>query len=85
MIFATRASKRPAELKIFRNYETADYTSAFKNQMIYEVAKSTSAAPTYFRLEHAEYIDGGLVANNPTEEALVELRKNSTGDAILIN
>ncbi|KAL9137349.1 MAG: hypothetical protein Q9175_001449 [Cornicularia normoerica] len=46
------------------------------NYQIWQVARATSAAPFYFKAvrleeedEKFEYIDGGLGANNPTEEA----------------
>ncbi|OXA41011.1 Phospholipase A I [Folsomia candida] len=38
-------------------------------------AKLTGAAPYYFRMEHADLVDGGLLANNPSLDALSELSK----------
>ena len=43
---------------------------------IWEVARATSAAPTFFPPMHCDnniFIDGGLTANNPTQEALREI------------
>ncbi len=54
-----------------------------KDYFLWEVARSTSAAPTYFPASHVGnlrdtlkgYIDGGVFANNPTMCALVEAYK----------
>jgi patatin-like phospholipase/acyl hydrolase len=54
-----------------------------KDYYLWEVARSTSAAPTYFPASHVGnlrdmlkgYIDGGVFANNPTMCALVEAYK----------
>jgi Patatin-like phospholipase len=43
---------------------------------IWEVARATSAAPTFFSPIHIDdnvFVDGGLMANNPTQEALREV------------
>lgn len=43
---------------------------------IWEAARATSAAPTYFRsidVNGRNYIDGGLMANNPSEHAWAEV------------
>lgn len=77
MIISTKANKRPVELKVFRNYEIEQDQSVYKDPLVWEIAKVTSAAPSYFRLEHPEYTDGDVVANNSTEEVLVELNKLS--------
>jgi patatin-like phospholipase/acyl hydrolase len=58
-------------------------TKERKNFPLWEVARSTSAAPTYFSASHAGgmlkkfkgYIDGGVFANNPTMCAIVEAYK----------
>lgn len=46
-----------------------------ENQRIYEVARATSAAPYYFRsidVHGLRYLDGGLIANNPSQYAWAE-------------
>jgi Patatin-like phospholipase len=58
---------------LFRTYDTPreDASTAF----IWEVARATSAAPLYFEpitIDPITYSDGGLGANNPTEEAILE-------------
>ena len=43
---------------------------------IWQVARATSAAPTYFKamtIDGREYIDGGVGANNPSEETYREI------------
>lgn len=45
---------------------------------IWEVARATSAAPTYFKealIEGCQYIDGGFGTNNPCEEIIKEVRR----------
>ena len=40
---------------------------------MWKVARCTSAAPFYFT-EFDDYIDGGVLANNPSEEALTAIQ-----------
>ena len=45
---------------------------------IWQVARATSAAPTYFKpveIDNIEYLDGGFGANNPCLEMYYEVRK----------
>lgn len=56
---------------------------------LWEVARATSAAPTYFspaRLERGRWslIDGGTYANNPALCAYAEARQNHPGSEILL-
>ena len=60
---------------------------------IWQVARATSAAPTYFKevtIEKQRYLDGGFGANNPTVEIYEEVRRmnnnndKSTGSIISI-
>ena len=37
------------------------------------MARYTSAAPVFF-MEHGNYVDGGVKANNPTSFALTEIQ-----------
>lgn len=41
-------------------------------QLVWQVARATGAAPSYFRAS-GRYLDGGLMGNNPTLDALTEL------------
>ncbi len=64
-------------------FTSSDAGKESKNFPLWEVARSTSAAPTYFSASHAGgllkqfkgYIDGGVFANNPTMCAIVEAYK----------
>jgi hypothetical protein len=54
-----------------RNHERRD------NHDIVKVCRATTAAPTFFRpqvIDDRNYTDGGLGINNPTEEAIDEIR-----------
>lgn len=55
-----------------------------KNSKLTEVCRATSAAPTYFQSHSFDYnsekivcVDGGVIMNNPTIGALVEVLGNS--------
>jgi len=59
--------------KIFKSYEDKD-----KHYSLYEVMRSTAAAPTYFdmiKINGCNYIDGGMVINNPSMVAHLEALK----------
>lgn len=75
------ANRRPPDLYIFRNYispcslvgEPEEYAQFPDETYIWECAKVTGAAPSFFTLDHEVFIDGGLISNNPTLDALAEL------------
>lgn len=52
------------DLKNYREYES-------RNMHVWEACRASGAAPTYFRA-YGNFIDGGLIANNPTLESLTE-------------
>ncbi len=56
--------------KIFHN-DTTDPNGNDRDELVYSVAMRTSAAPTYFP-SFGRYIDGGVVANNPSMVALAQ-------------
>ena len=43
-------------------------------QLLWKVARSTSAAPFFFP-QFDRFIDGGLIANNPTVDTLTEIQQ----------
>ncbi|XP_035716088.1 85/88 kDa calcium-independent phospholipase A2 [Folsomia candida] len=72
MVTATRVSCGIPDLHIFRSYSP---NGGSNSDFIWSAAKLTGAAPYYFRMEHADLVDGGLLANNPSLDALSELSK----------
>lgn len=45
-----------------------------KEQLIWKAARATGAAPSYFRA-FGHFLDGGLIANNPTLDAMTEIHE----------
>lgn len=88
LITATLGDRKPADLHIFRNYLSPlailnhverdpisnDVLPNPKDQLIWQAARATGAAPTYFRAS-GPFIDGGLVSNNPTLDTLTEIHQ----------
>jgi uncharacterized protein len=62
--------------KFFHNFAGPDSDGAEK---IADVALRTSAAPTYFPV-YQGYVDGGVVANNPSMAALAQAIDGGTGN-----
>lgn len=62
--------------KFFHNFAGPDSDGA---QLIADVALRTSAAPTYFPA-YQGYVDGGVVANNPSMAALAQALDPGTGN-----
>lgn len=48
--------------------------SVFLDQLVWRAARSSGAAPTYFRAS-GRFLDGGLMANNPTLDVLTEIHQ----------
>ena len=65
---ADAADGRTWKPKFFHNYPGSDSDGA---ELVIEVAMRTSAAPTYFP-SYGSYVDGGVVANNPSMAALAQ-------------
>jgi patatin-like phospholipase/acyl hydrolase len=61
--------------KFFHNYPGSDSDGA---ELIVDVALRTSAAPTYFPT-YGRFIDGGVVANDPSVAALAQALNGQTG------
>ncbi|XP_033335941.2 calcium-independent phospholipase A2 VIA [Megalopta genalis] len=86
MVTGVLAKTRPVELHLFRNYDSpASLLQVKENttpidpcgpheQLIWQVARATGAAPSYFRA-FGKFLDGGLIANNPTLDAITEINE----------
>ncbi|XP_022069712.1 85/88 kDa calcium-independent phospholipase A2 isoform X1 [Acanthochromis polyacanthus] len=88
MVTSVLADRHPGELHIFRNYNPPSVhreppyatTATFKplttpqEQLVWRAARSSGAAPTYFR-PMGRFLDGGLLANNPTLDAMSEIHQ----------
>jgi len=89
-VTGTLADRYPADLHMFRNYTSPmdilgvretllPSMSPVKKpdqQTVWRAARSSGAAPTYFRAA-GRFIDGGLVANNPTLDILTEIHERN--------
>uniref|UniRef100_A0A8C6X6Z8 phospholipase A2 n=1 Tax=Naja naja TaxID=35670 RepID=A0A8C6X6Z8_NAJNA len=88
LLTATLCDRQPAELHLFRNYSLPEgrNKSRFRmmgsfqpmtkpeDQLVWQAARSSGAAPTYFR-PVGRFLDGGLLANNPTLDAITEINE----------
>nr|XP_033785414.1 85/88 kDa calcium-independent phospholipase A2 isoform X2 [Geotrypetes seraphini] len=88
IVTGTLADRHPAELHLFRNYDllgtgrespykkVASFRPLIKpeEQLVWRAARSSGAAPTYFR-PSGRFLDGGLLANNPTLDSLTEIHE----------
>ncbi|KAL1518183.1 hypothetical protein ABEB36_001845 [Hypothenemus hampei] len=89
MVTALLADRKPAELHLFRNYKSANNILGVKHdspyelpphpeeQYVWQVARATGAAPTFYRM-FQRYLDGGLISNNPTLDAMTEIHEHSS-------
>lgn len=50
------------------------FLNSFPEQLVWRAARSSGAAPTYFR-PMGRFLDGGLLANNPTLDAMSEIHQ----------
>ena len=73
MIMTCKADVSPPILHIMRNYgEAQDGEKGPKERKVWEAARASSAAPTYFPA-FGKFLDGGLMANNPTVDCIGEV------------
>uniref|UniRef100_A0A2K6A2M1 85/88 kDa calcium-independent phospholipase A2 n=1 Tax=Mandrillus leucophaeus TaxID=9568 RepID=A0A2K6A2M1_MANLE len=88
MLTGTLSDRQPAELHLFRNYDAPETVREPRfnqnvnlrppaqpsDQLVWRAARSSGAAPTYFR-PSGRFLDGGLLANNPTLDAMTEIHE----------
>ena len=63
------------------------WVASQKRYLLAEVARATSAAPTFFppaKVQGQVFIDGGVFANNPTMCALAEVKKLHPDDEVMV-
>lgn len=90
MITAVLADCKPVDLHIFRNYPSPsemidpDAPPGLctpppppQEQLLWKAARASGAAPSYFRA-FGRFLDGGLIANNPTLDVLTEIHEYNT-------
>lgn len=75
------ARPRAWKAKFFHNFPGPDSDGS---QSVVDVAIYTSAAPTYFPIYHG-FIDGGVVASNPSVCALAQALHPTTGGQQLVD
>lgn len=88
MVTGVLADRKPVELHLFRTYTSPNDILEVKHdsqyelppppeeQHVWQVGRATGAAPTYFRA-FGRFLDGGLIANNPTLDALTEIHEHT--------
>jgi len=86
MITGVLADRKPVDLHLFRNYDPPSVllnipenkmfksTLSSHDQLLWKAARATGAAPSYFRA-FGRFLDGGLIANNPTLDAMTEIHE----------
>ena len=53
-------------------------------QLMWKSARCTGAAPTYFRT-YGQFMDGGVMSNNPTLDVLTEIHEYNMGLKFRVN
>lgn len=85
MVTGVLADRHPVKLHYFRTYQEPQalqhdqdfFTPKSPNdQKVWEAARATGAAPTYFK-SCGVYMDGGLSANNPTLDLMTEFHNQN--------
>ena len=68
------ADRLPPELHLICNYgEARNGQLPPSERLIWEAARASSAAPTYFPAFDKKFLDGGVMANNPTLVAMTDV------------
>ena len=76
VIPTTLANQEPPMLHLMCNYgDDRDGQAGPRERKVWEAARASSAAPFYFPAFKDHFLDGGLLANNPTLDAMTEMHK----------
>jgi calcium-independent phospholipase A2 len=74
IITGTLANRNPNKLHLMTSYgESRDGHPGPNHRKIWEAVRISSAAPIYFPPFNDAFLDGGLMANNPTLDAMAEI------------
>ena len=74
IIVSTLADRNPSVLHLITNYgESRDEQKGPNERRTWEAAFASMAAPYYFPPFDGKFLDGGLMANNPTAVAMTEI------------
>ena len=78
IITSTLADRIPCELHLVTNYgEARNGQKGPKERKAWEAALMTTAAPVYMKPFEGKFIDGGVMVNNPSVDAIVEILRES--------
>ena len=68
------ANQAPAKLHIMSSYgDSRDDQLPPKKRLVWEAARSTTAAVPFLHPFEGKFIDGGMIANNPTVDTIVDI------------
>ena len=74
IITTVHGEMNPPVLHLILNYrETGEGKMRSQDMMAWEAARASSAAPVYFYPFNDTYVDGGVMSNNPTLDAMSEI------------
>ena len=71
MITATIADQLPPKLHLFRSYRSNRGPDE-EDTLVWKAARASGAAPTYIQPE-GNFVDGGIMCNNPSLALLTEV------------
>ena len=78
IVMTVRADMNPPVLQLICNYrETGEGKMRSQDLHVWEAARASSAAPVYFHPFNEKYVDGGVMSNNPTLDAMSEIFQQS--------
>jgi calcium-independent phospholipase A2 len=74
-VMTTLCRQSPASLHIMSNYGGLRElgTDPPEEQLIWKAARATSSVPVFFHPQDHVYVDGGLIANNPTTDTIIDM------------